>query len=68
MLYWTDISRGMKEIPFVFMPVSENCELRKQGGCIFKDAPSCVCSLGFTAMTKCGCVKVLKVKKDEVEE
>ena len=63
MFYWTDISRGMQEIPCTFMPVSKDCELYKKGMCVFKEVPSCVCNLGFKVMSECGCIKILK--KDE---
>ncbi len=65
MQYWTDISRGMKEIPFEFTKVGVNCETYKKGFCPFSDKPTCVCSEGFLEMEKKGCLKVLEHKENE---
>jgi len=67
MLYWTDISRGLNEVPFDFEKVSCDCELFKKDACPFTGKPSTICSLGFKEMAKKGCIRV-HGKTDEVEK
>lgn len=59
MLYWTDYSKGMIEIPFEFGNTNKSCEAK----CPFKDKASAVCSCGFTKMQEMGCITTFESSK-----
>lgn len=60
MLYWTDDSRGMKEIPFVFNNKNPECKEH----CPFKDKVFSVCSCGFLKMKEMGCITTFESSEE----
>jgi hypothetical protein len=67
MMVWTDVSRGIVEVPFDFEKVNTDCEVFKKNACPFVGKPSTICGCGFDGMAKKGCIKVHE-KTKKVEE
>lgn len=61
MLYWTDNSKNMNEIPFEFNVINADCKER----CPFVCKPTSVCSCGFLKMKEMGCITTFESSDKE---